>query len=123
MSAPEYDGQPMTKREVLIAREAYTRRSRETYSVEEWERSIRGLVEGEAAMTYPLPKVTRPRVVMDGDGAGWRFIPISEGVENGRFERSDTRDLWRPVSQVPAWPDIIAILADLLANPTEEVDA
>jgi hypothetical protein len=124
MSAPEYDGQPMTKREVLIAREAYTRRSRETYSVEEWERSIRGLVEGEAAMTYPLPKVTRPRVVRDPRGISSWGVRVPDGLTTPAIHLVTDGGEWCPTgwSHV-ASAERVALWADLLARPTEEVDA
>lgn len=69
---------------------------------------------------YPLPKVTRPRVVND---------PSDSTVE-WRFE-NNAGLVWRAVPGFPMWngvstwypkPERVKMWADLLANPTEEVD-
>lgn len=71
---------------------------------------------------YPLPKVTRPRVVRDTRGSGleWRSV-------DGRLQYRD-RDAgggWRPESEIAISPDPdrVAMWSSLLASPTETVDA
>lgn len=78
---------------------------------------------GEAKRRYQLPKVTRPRVVRDKEWfrAEWK----SDGCNI--FWRLD-RGAWsrypESIDRALAWPDKarVAIWADLLANPTEEVE-
>jgi hypothetical protein len=67
---------------------------------------------------YPLPKVTRPRVVSDGT-LEWKY-------ENGyvMYRYSGSSDWYSTkYSEVPINPRRVEVLADLLANPTETVDA
>jgi hypothetical protein len=75
--------------------------------------------EGEAARAYPLPKVTRPRVVMDARGVKWK-------VMEGRLHALEPHcDGWARADNTH-WllpPDRVSLWADLFANPTEEVDA
>ena len=68
-----------------------------------------------ANTTYPLPKVARPRVVIM-DGTGWRCI-------GARLEWQDQRTPWTASGQFMPTPKLVALWADLIANPTEEVDA
>ena len=104
MSAPEFDGTPMTRREVLIARKAF-----------EEGADLGGWTTGYALVKvmerdYPLPTVTRPRVV------------AVEGVEycvrNGVVEA-------RP-KELSGWhvcltrAELVAII-NLAAEPTETV--
>ena len=69
---------------------------------------------------FPLPKVTRPRVVNGPAGRHWAWK-----LEDGRFWfRNDNRSAWELVRD--AWkptPELVPLWYDLLANPTEEVDA
>lgn len=80
----------------------------------------RGLLT-EAEARYPLPKVTRPRVVQYPlyHWKKWRVID-GELQRNGSEDDSDE---WvsTPLSVMTAAR--VRVLADLLANPTEEVDA
>lgn len=72
----------------------------------------------KAHREYPLPKVTRPRVVSDGT-MEWKY-------ENELLMcRYSGWDVWRSVqySEVPLNRRRAEALADLLANPTEEVEA
>jgi hypothetical protein len=119
---PDFNGTPMTKREVLIAREAYARRSRETYTTGEWERSIRGLVEAEAAAAYPLPTVTRPRVVKDPCSSKLEWT-VEDGYlrcrEGGGWMKWAGYKLYSDFAPLPAR---VAVWAALLANPTETVE-
>lgn len=82
----------------------------------------------EKLRATPKQKLTRPRVVIeeaaevDGVVIGdreWRFV-------DGRFEHRDmdTGWRWQPTDEYD-WdvePDIVRLLADLLAHPTEEVE-
>jgi hypothetical protein len=71
---------------------------------------------------YPLPTVTRPRVVPD---------PMYEGVfwlldQNGlrvKSTHSMSEHYPRPGEGLDAIKSRLAVWADLLANPTEECDA
>lgn len=77
---------------------------------------------------YPLPSVTRPRVVRDvtsgmaGGGYEWRVV-------NGGIQWRPLGDMtWRaPASDgvvhgMYLFPERVRTLADLLANPTETVE-
>lgn len=72
---------------------------------------------------YPLPKVTRPRVLPDEFGMGWKY-------ENGAFyyTLSVRPDLVRwhrataNVTPTEITASRVALWATLLDNPTEEVD-
>lgn len=69
---------------------------------------------------YPLPKVKRQRVVNDRAGISYRAI-------DGFIEWQLTSDKWCRYSCHGAVPiptsERVKLWADLLANPTEEVDA
>ena len=54
MTGTEFDGVPLTRREVIIARRAYVARARETMTPWEWE-EVEPILEDEAAEHYPLP--------------------------------------------------------------------
>ncbi len=70
---------------------------------------------------YPLPKITRQRVVRDNEGYSWK-------VEGSRIYSSYPGDnawveAWRGMACSAGWtPGRIALLAELLDNPTETVD-
>ena len=76
-------------------------------------------IYSEAEHRYPLPKVTRPRVVTDEYGDLWKF-------ENGVFRWSNCHKdaiQWEHVN--PAWAPtatLVTLWAALLANPTETVE-
>ena len=84
----------------------------------------------EARLRYPLPRVTRPRVVTDARFGKAREFRICDGqfqtrsaknsvwscIENGHHGKGDGFGLAIDAERVTLW-------ADLLANPTEEVDA
>lgn len=132
MSAPEFDGQPMTKREILIARAAFVQGAGH-----EWDNAnprggaadfqSRSARRREAAEGwYPLPKVTRPRVVVDSGGDEWTIHP-SAGLQvrcaglQVRYAYAGRKDGWKD----PSGTDFLGFestVADLLANPTEEVE-
>ena len=70
----------------------------------------------EAERRYPLPKVTRPRVVTRTDIVE---IRIMDGVLQYRGAGCG----WSVYRQVYWSPGMQDAMRDLLANPTEEVDA
>jgi hypothetical protein len=124
MSAPEFDGTPMTKREVLIAREAFHDGAKWRFRLacETWS-DVRSLNESEymaeTNARYPLPKVTRPRVVTGESGRAYQLWGRVDGVtvKCGSL----TEDLAFFAPGIPLCD--VPVVADLLANPTEEVDA
>ena len=65
-----------------------------------------------ACLRYPLPKVTRPRVLTDQYGTSWR-------VRDGQLEMKPTESISWTVAYRHG---VAALFRDLLANPTEEVD-
>lgn len=84
------------------------------------ERELRR--ERLAADRYPLPSVTRPRVVRDTYSCEWRAV-------DGALEwRTVGHISWTPpepsgrVDGMYLYPDRVQLLADLLANPTETVE-
>ena len=94
-----------------------------------WERA-RGPRWSDGAQTiaerhYPLPRITRPRVVQDSTGVYWRVvvahddarIEYAELFAPGRF--TDVT-CFRP-GMPGVSPERVALWADLLARPTEDV--
>ena len=77
--------------------------------------------EGAAAARYPLPKVTRPRVVQDTTRIEYRLAPETADCYAAIEYRSAPGLAWRVVSDVAATAERVRLWADLLANPTEEV--
>ena len=82
-----------------------------------------GDIRRDAEKRYPLPKVTRPRVVVV-QGREWKVAPdgqlLSRAAEPPGFSVGERT--WTMRSQLmPIVRDINA-LADLLANPTETVE-
>jgi hypothetical protein len=71
---------------------------------------------------YPLPKVTRPRVITENSGISYSVILYgARSVIQFRYPKSD---LWMSTIPESFTIDAVraAIWADLLANPTEEVE-
>lgn len=112
MTKPMFEGEPMTRREILIAREAFATGARL------WTQHP----EAEAKRRYPL-LVEKPRVVTDREETlpsarcDWRVIDGAlewriSGVPNPR---------WYPLTNSSLFltADRVRLLADLLANPTE----
>jgi hypothetical protein len=127
---PVFGGKALTRREILIAREA-ARLALRYFGV--FERTSQGEVQlcRFAANEWPLPKVTVPRVVQDNasDVTQW-CVKHWEGhgdvrIVHWRYKGSDK---WHEVigssgdSGYVITPERIAIWADLFANPTEEVE-
>lgn len=108
VSAPEFDGTPMTRREVLLARYGFT----------EALRGRIGQVDAPhaAALVFPLPTVTRPRVVAVEDQPGLS-LRIVDGVMQCLFRTFD----WAPVGVLRITPGLRAALRSLDAEPTETV--
>jgi len=122
-----FEGTPYSRRDLLVARDA-------AFGAVEWVfREMRCVgdrriehVDGRsyAETTYPLPRVTRPRVVRDD---GW---PIVDWQSDGLnlYWRYDG-GLWvrypQGVIERGPWPtkERVALWADLIANPTETVEA
>lgn len=82
----------------------------------------RYLGEGEAAHRFPLPTVTRPRVVNDHESlfpSAWRVVDgelqYCYYTENHRWYPAAGK-VWRIT------PARARLWADLLENPTEEVE-
>lgn len=76
----------------------------------------------EAAKRYPLPKVTRPRVL--SDGAGMQYSVIIDGERLVIQYRHKPNEMWSRTFPGVFTIDAVRaqIFADLLANPTEEVE-
>lgn len=71
-------------------------------------------VRDSAPAKYPLPKITRERIKRDPSNAGWRWC-----VRGGAIALYDSDSL----PMCTPTPERTALWADLLANPTEQVDA
>lgn len=76
------------------------------------------LVQAEAVKRYPLPKVQRPRVVRAPSTANFEFRFMDGNIQ----ERDINGGEWRRADGWPITPNLVAVWADLLANPTEVVD-
>ena len=75
--------------------------------------------EKYAAREFPLPRVTRPRVVVGPSPRTWNWK-----FEAGAYWfRATGHGSWERAN--PSWepdPELVTLWADLLANPTEEVE-
>lgn len=108
------DEKKYTERDLILAkREGFSKHCQHTCKVS------KDFADREAAAEYPLPKVVRLRVVLD-----------EERQEEWSLDRTVfmSRDsgskFWtRAVGLVQVTPSRVRVWADLLANPTEEVDA
>lgn len=116
MSAPDFDGVPMSSREVEIARSAYRL----------------GFVERDHGHQpqpetwYPLPNVTRPRIVKDPEWPGheWRFVDGGLQLRATKpFAPADEGWMrwmdFRVLSESAPLPKRVAMWAELIANPNE----
>lgn len=79
----------------------------------------------EAARVYPLPKVTRPRVLKDPEG-NYEYRITGDGEV--QFRHTSDIGEWIDLTGAPMWVGNMTVArvrvwADLLANPTEEVEA
>lgn len=78
---------------------------------------------GEADQHYPLPKATRSRIVEEPGEPQYRYCVIDgEVVWDAHIRNGPAwKDLYEPDAP-RATADRVRIWADLLADPTEEVD-
>lgn len=116
---PRFEDEDYSRREIFIARQAFADGvcARPVLG-DAWYGA-----EAEAAKRYPLPMVTRPRVVKDETGpAGTYYWRVDRGV----LQHTTSLDagMWEPLAigmyiTVPR----VHLLAELLANPTETVEA
>lgn len=79
--------------------------------------------DNAAAWRYPLPKVTRPRVlgmpVSNGNRLEFRLV----GDEfQERLKTPDGQSDWQHTGGTTPTPERVRLWADLLANPTETVE-
>ena len=119
---PEFEGAPMTKREVLIARDAFSRGA--LWGDECWP-IVKTDADGEAAERYPLRKVTRPRVVRlhpQSPYYAFRFRVVGGKIEWANLSTDDWTE-YGDIEEECHNAEFLRALADLLANPTEECDA
>lgn len=116
------DEKKYTERDLILAkREGYVRHCNEACG--QWSEHA---MQKFAESAYPLPKVTRARVVKDPmDGSGWA---VKDGMLQWTYDATarmciiavfDEPAFWSKYRPTPAR---IRLWADLLANPTEEVD-
>lgn len=103
---------PETKREILIARRAFEAGA---WYVGWNSESARQ----DAASRYPLPKITRPRVVKDSKGTFWRVLGDKIQFSNDGVSWPGA-DSSHPFCIVQA--ERVHIFHDLYTNPTEEVE-
>lgn len=67
----------------------------------------------DAAEIFPLPTITRPRVVRDPHGLRWNWT-VKDGVIHPKIDGLGQLET--------ITPQRVALWADLLANPTELVE-
>jgi len=106
---------------VLRERTAYVRGRHESLTARPMVQSEAREYEKEAASRYPLPKVTRARVVQDPHDSSmhWRvgderYTPLQFSVNGGSWQYG--------LGSMCATDKRVRVWADLLANPTEEVE-
>ena len=118
------DEKQYTERDLVMARRlGYVYGRHESLTHGFMTVSEREQYEREAAARYPLPKVTRPRVVTYlWDGYKYDFCLMDGCLQIARVGMGD----WSPVEiERPEddWRVVGPIYADLFTNPTEEVGA
>lgn len=132
----KFEGTPLTRREVLIAREAFDLGVSAVFDrLGEGPHTLFHAWPGSEALAeeeYPLPRTRVPRIVADPEGASFgiasdrRFLKfaVADGEillvldEDDSGNGADAR-MWEKIRPTPAR---VRLWADLLANPTEEVD-
>lgn len=138
----------MSEETMISEREARLRERAAFYAGSNWQYNYLGVTQerdanvrnihsdGAARLAavhrYPLPKVTRPRVVRDplSPCVDWRVIPIcGEPTLMWRTNDEEGRSIWKVypldnggVHHMPT-TERVKLWAALLANPTETVDA
>jgi hypothetical protein len=78
-----------------------------------------GPCDREAEKRYPLPMVTRPRVVTDSFAIAWR---LADGALEFRLSQSAPWRVTPHYGPMGVTVERIRLWADLLANPTEQVE-
>lgn len=121
----KFCGEAMTRREVQIAREAFEVGAKWMFSAgDPWgvgdnPGSARESARRAAARErFPFPKVKRQRVITE-NGCNYRVGP--DGLECQSACISPAPE-WKLVGELPWYPAGLACIADLLRNPTEEVE-
>lgn len=119
-----YHAEPKACSAGVLSESDAVRRERKAYQsgAEDWvtDEVVRGVrstlpnIKEKAARRFRLPQVERPRVVTDGSKE-WR-------IENGEVQVRYS-NTWQGHCREYITTARIALLADLLANPTELVDA
>lgn len=108
------DEKQYTERDLILAkREAYVA-GHSCATAPHCDVITRDTASREAAYRYPLPKVTRARVVKDSVGDKWSVVDGCFVCHDGETGENIFISSW-------CSPEFIRALADLLANPTEEV--
>lgn len=119
------DEKRYSERELVMAqREAFIRGAR--YERDNDETTCAATRIPDAAnMHFPLPRVSRPRVVRDETGmfqCNWRVVAGALECDTGtgwqRTDRDDSHD-----TRMFVHAERVRLLADLLAHPTEDVEA
>lgn len=99
-------------------RQAYVLGCRSGVEGDRWGADdLRG-AEVEASCMFPLPKVTRPREVTCKGCGNYKFRVVGGFIH----ERGPMDGVWHEVSTWNIGAEMVAMFADLLANPTEEVE-
>lgn len=88
-----------------------------------WRRDTRPDEYAEAAIQrYPIPKISRPRVMVDRWGMAWKYeresFWYSLGTNPIEWKHNDEDSVVHELT-----PGRVALWNNLLARPTEEVDA
>lgn len=106
---------PTNKELILAQREAYVRGIKEALRTNGWH-PVESGIEIEAAKKYPLPKITRPRVVIENGSYGSEYkIEHDNILVRRNLHESYYANVWYGI--IP-----MNVIKDLLANPTEEVE-
>jgi hypothetical protein len=108
----------ITEREAVRRERAAYARAMMIHGGQSWDEA-----HCAAGRVYPLPKVTRPRVVQDPNKP-YRWFRVIGGEVYAKTTRYSDGE-WTPLAgnwSIPATPEMIRLWVDLLANPTEEVE-
>ena len=122
------DAKTYTEKDLVLAkREAYMLGRHESLTVGHMTLAERAAYARDAASRYPLPKVTRARLVEDPhDDGGWyvedgEVLWTATGNARCGVRIEHTKDFQRKTLRAIT-PARVAVWSDLLANPTEEVE-
>lgn len=111
------DEKRYTERDLILAK-------RQGYAARMWESLCMTDAEVRAtiAARYPLPKATRPRVVADPHDSRIEWRAPEDSLRSHLFHREGRSDWTAGLGSLCVTRQRVALWADLLANPTEEVD-